>query len=699
MGMGVPEEGGVALCPALVARSVSAAVVDVDHCRPHFGVSLETDYIIEVRSTSAEFDTFRISKTYSAVRTLASDLRRAAKLVRSTETDGSAVSGVTRIAQSVSVLVDKEAGRHLGRVSYSYAKFLAKQRRSIIDIALCEVLEHGLAGHAGRDRPVVRTFFRAVESFLLTDHVVEEDDERALTPVSGVKRKVEYALTPVSGVKKKVGRLVSKLGKAPRARKLEVDTSIRTEAGPEPDGLISPSVIPVSRRSRRPESLREKDEQMLQAKGDDLVLEDEQVLSVKRYSSPSPSVSILDSPLAFVVLLAAAVAILIVASRSTMTAHFDVALLFGVACYSLGIHSAKPAKAAARTNAATAAKSPPSRSGREKQTEGFLRKSLMKSIPQVMPDGGVASMEGEHQGTFADNPERLGDEPEISSPMRTFPVGAELGTVMNCVSEPIYTDFKIRGPNYLVDRRKIPSAPFLFPLRGVDLFLTDLAPEHVGRNTGVMGGRLRDVPTMIINFRLPWGVLLYYFRIPTKLLPFLRARHDPAFDKSKLPSMDDYTGSEKSAARYLMGDDAHRNETLKIIPVVVKGPWVCRSVAGGKPAIIATKMPAKYIYEPAASDEGKAEYLEVDLDIVASSAARGILSVVRPYTSILTMDLGFVIQGNQQDELPEQMLVGARLHSIDVLSCPPLPPMKDMFIHSVLEAARNIESVASMEEE
>ena len=63
------------------------------------------------------------------------------------------------------------------------------------------------------------------------------------------------------------------------------------------------------------------------------------------------------------------------------------------------------------------------------------------------------------------------------------------------------------------------------------------------------------------------------------------------------------------------------------------------------------------------------------------------------------MDLGFVIQGNQQDELPEQMLVGARLHSIDVLSCPPLPPMKDMFIHSVLEAARNIESVASMEEE
>ena len=147
--------------------------------------------------------------------------------------------------------------------------------------------------------------------------------------------------------------------------------------------------------------------------------------------------------------------------------------------------------------------------------------------------------------------------------------------------------------------------------------------------------------------------------------------------------MKGFTGAERSAARYLMGDDEHKNETLKIVPVVVKGPWVCKSIVGGKPAIIGTKMPVSYFYQPAEPEKGKAQYLEMDLDIVASSAARGILSVVRGYTNVLTMDLGFVIQGNQGDELPEQMLVGARLHSIDPLTAPNLPPMKDIFIDAI----------------
>ena len=66
-------------------------------------------------------------------------------------------------------------------------------------------------------------------------------------------------------------------------------------------------------------------------------------------------------------------------------------------------------------------------------------------------------------------------------------------------------------------------------------------------------------------------------------------------------------------------------------------------------------------------------YLEADLDIVASSAARGILSMVRTYTQIVTIDLGFVVQANLPDELPEQMLIGARLHGIDPLNAPSYP--------------------------
>jgi Protein ENHANCED DISEASE RESISTANCE 2, C-terminal len=131
------------------------------------------------------------------------------------------------------------------------------------------------------------------------------------------------------------------------------------------------------------------------------------------------------------------------------------------------------------------------------------------------------------------------------------------------------------------------------------------------------------------------------------------------------------SNSDRCVARFLMGSQEYKNKTLKIVPSVVDGPWVVKSVVGGKPAIIGNKLPVNYVYQR--QEGAKALYLEADLDIVASSAARGILSAVRSYTQVLTLDLGFVVQGNKEDELPEQMLMGSRLHGIDPLNAPPLP--------------------------
>lgn len=182
---------------------------------------------------------------------------------------------------------------------------------------------------------------------------------------------------------------------------------------------------------------------------------------------------------------------------------------------------------------------------------------------------------------------------------------------------------------------------------------------------------MRTKPTFLINFRLPWGILLSYFEISEKFVPFVRAGYEPDFDKSSLPSMDDMTPGERCAARFLMGSLEHKNKTLKLVPIVVEGPWVVKSVVGGKPAIIGNKLPVNYYYQKAEGD--KALYLESDFDIVASSAARGILSCVRTYTQSLTIDLGLVIQGNSEDELPEQMLGAVRIHGIDPMDAPALP--------------------------
>ena len=69
----------------------------------------------------------------------------------------------------------------------------------------------------------------------------------------------------------------------------------------------------------------------------------------------------------------------------------------------------------------------------------------------------------------------------INGMLEKFPDNAELGTVPNCWSPSIYSEFLIRGATYLQDRIKVPSEDFLFPARGVDFFLSDCCPENIGR--------------------------------------------------------------------------------------------------------------------------------------------------------------------------------------------------------------------------
>ena len=266
------------------------------------------------------------------------------------------------------------------------------------------------------------------------------------------------------------------------------------------------------------------------------------------------------------------------------------------------------------------------------------------------------------------------DEPKEAVALKTFemfPAGAKIGSHLNCWSPPPSTNFNVRGPNYLVDKKKVPSGDFLFPSRGCDLFLTDNPPVNIGRYDGILNGKLREKPTFIINYRLPWGVFISYHEIPEKFLPFLRKKHGHGDSTVPLPSMEGMSAGEQAICNFLLSDSEEKDEVLKIVPMIVEGPWVVKRVVGGKPAIIGTKLPISYVYQP--PEKGLCEYLEADLDIVSSAAARNILAVVRSYTQVLTIDIGFVIQGNSEQHLPEQMMMGLRCHGLDPLTAELLP--------------------------
>lgn len=165
-----------------------------------------------------------------------------------------------------------------------------------------------------------------------------------------------------------------------------------------------------------------------------------------------------------------------------------------------------------------------------------------------------------------------------------------------------------------------------------------------------------------------------YFEIPTKFSKYINDGSNSNSTGSTTTNMDSSFGiAEQVFAKWLMGDIAYKNERLKLIPYVAEGPWVVRNMVTGRPAIIGKKLPVTYQFTPASSDGKSSPLLMATLDIGNSSAtAKRIVSVCRRYMSALTVDIGFVIQGDRPEELPEQMLGAMRIHGPDPLKAPKL---------------------------
>jgi hypothetical protein len=81
-----------------------------------------------------------------------------------------------------------------------------------------------------------------------------------------------------------------------------------------------------------------------------------------------------------------------------------------------------------------------------------------------------------------DDPAAYFHQPE-GVPFQTLPRYPVASTRnLNCWSEPSVEIFHVRGWNYLVDKKKIPSGPYLLTARGCDLFLSKCTPpKNIGQ--------------------------------------------------------------------------------------------------------------------------------------------------------------------------------------------------------------------------
>ena len=246
-----------------------------------------------------------------------------------------------------------------------------------------------------------------------------------------------------------------------------------------------------------------------------------------------------------------------------------------------------------------------------------------------------------------------GDEENLetlSSPLPQFP--ANCGE--SCWSVPEDNSiFKVRGATYLNDRIKVPSGPSPFKCRGVDLWITDNPQRHIARHPSVMGGRLGDEDTFMVNFLLPFGNFVSYFTVPP---------------------MSEFPGTLANVwSKFVKGDQQYRDARLKLLPMVQDGPWIVKAAVGNgtAPALLGKVIPLQYYFrEP---DEKQKGIYEVDVIITASTIATGILSVVKGHTKSLTIAFAFIIEAAQEEELPETVLCSFQIHALHLENCPTLP--------------------------
>jgi len=113
--------------------------------------------------------------------------------------------------------------------------------------------------------------------------------------------------------------------------------------------------------------------------------------------------------------------------------------------------------------------------------------------------------------------------------------------------------------------------------------------------------------------------------------------------------------------RWIAGDSQWRSQRLKLLPFLVEGGnWFVSKAVGNRPAILGNKIRSIYHCNP------EQNYMEVDIDVSASRVGSAIFRVVKGYASYLTLDLTLILEGQDDDELPESILGGCRLRQIDL---------------------------------
>lgn len=259
--------------------------------------------------------------------------------------------------------------------------------------------------------------------------------------------------------------------------------------------------------------------------------------------------------------------------------------------------------------------------------------------------------------------------------------------------EADWTQLKIRGPHYQENYEKIRARRPIFRLVHADVIQGKDRIFHIGaepncfidkfyRENKLPESKDEEKPQnlryydddffFIVNFLVPstpsYNVVCYFRRIE-KHDPTAKLQSNPSHHHFSIQPEGMYAKElDKTAVhafdlllkRYCCGSNNFRNNRLKIIVNhVAGGNWLVRKAIGNKPAILGNKIDTTYHFSVARN------YFECDVDIGSSKVGSGIFKIVKGYAKGLTVDMSFLLEGQEAAELPEILIGGIRMYQID----------------------------------
>ncbi|KAG0466781.1 hypothetical protein HPP92_018361 [Vanilla planifolia] len=208
--------------------------------------------------------------------------------------------------------------------------------------------------------------------------------------------------------------------------------------------------------------------------------------------------------------------------------------------------------------------------------------------------------------------------------------------------------FCLRGPNYLSSRQKVPSGDWSLLPAGVDWLRSSRRLDNIlSRPDNRVASALRRAQSV--------GRSLKSFLFAINLQVPGRECHSAVF----------YFASEDPIQpgtllhRFVHGDNAFRNSRFKIVNRIVKGPWIVKATVGNYAAcLLGRALVCNY--------HMGVNYLEIDVDIGSSAIATAISKLALGCVESVTIDMGFVVEAQAEDELPEKLLGAVRISQMEM---------------------------------